>query len=185
VPTVRELSEKQSVNISRTRDAYATLKPFQLSVLAAMCAGLSIGAIGFTTSKLMPGGTPVVIASMGAAAVIVFQFPQSPAARVWPIIGGHLVSALIGVTVSQLIPDRMLAGGVAVGLSLLAMAVFRCMHPPGGGTALVAVLGGAAIQEASYVFVVFPTLINALLLAVFGSVFRRLTAKRSDDNLVR
>jgi CBS-domain-containing membrane protein len=59
------------------------------------------------------------------------------------------------------------------------------MHPPGGGTALVAVLGGAAIQEASYVFVVFPTLINALLLAVFGSVFRRLTAKRSDDNLVR
>ena len=185
MPTVRELSEKQSVNISRTRNAYATLKPFQLSVLAAMCAGLSIGAIGFATSQLVRGGTPAVVASMGAAAVIVFQFPQSPAARVWPILGGHLVSALIGVTVSQLIPDRMLAGGVAVGLSLVAMAVCRCMHPPGGGTALVAVFGGAAIQDAGFGFVLLPTLINASLLAMFGSVFRRLTAKPSDDNLVR
>lgn len=173
------------MNILRTITAYTTLKPFQLSVLAAMCAGLSIGAIGFATSQLMRGGTPAVIASMGAAAVIVFQFPQSPAARVWPILGGHLVSALIGVTVSQLIPDRIIAGGVAVGLSLLAMAVLRCMHPPGGGTALVAVLGGAVIQDAGYRFVLFPTFINALLLAVFASVFVRLTAKPSDDNLVR
>ena len=173
------------MNILRTITAYTTLKPLQMSVLAAACAGLSIGAIGFATSQLMRGGTPAVIASMGAAAVIVFQFPQSPAARVWPILGGHLVSALIGVTVSQLIPDRIIAGGVAVGLSLLAMAVLRCMHPPGGGTALVAVLGGAVIQDAGYRFVLFPTFINALLLAVFASVFVRLTAKPSDDNLVR
>jgi CBS domain-containing membrane protein len=150
-----------------------------------MCAGLSIGAIGFATSHLVRGGTPAVVASMGAAAVIVFQFPQSPAARVWPILGGQVVSALIGVTVSQLIPDRMIASGVAVGLSLLAMAVCRCMHPPGGGTALVAVFGGAAIQDAGYGFVLLPTLINASLLAMFGSVFRLLTAKPSDDNLVR
>ena len=173
------------MNISCSVNAYATLKPLQMSVLAAACAGLSIGAIGFATSQLMRGGTPAVVASMGAAAVIVFQFPDSPAARVWPILGGHLVSALIGVTVSQLIPDRMLAGGVAVGLSLFAMAVCRCMHPPGGGTALVAVLGGASIQDAGYGFVLLPTLINASLLAMFGSAFRRLTAKPLGDNLVR
>ena len=173
------------MNISCSVNAYATLKPLQMSVLAAACAGLSIGAIGFATSQLMRGGTPAVVASMGAAAVIVFQFPDSPAARLWPILGGHLVSALIGVTVSQLIPDRMLAGGVAVGLSLFAMAVCRCMHPPGGGTALVAVFGGASIQDASYGFVLLPTLINASLLAMFGSAFRRLTAKPLGDNLVR
>ena len=173
------------MNISCSVNAYATLKPLQMSVLAAACAGLSIGAIGFATSQLMRGGTPAVVASMGAAAVIVFQFPDSPAARLWPILGGHLVSALIGVTVSQLIPDRMLAGGVAVGLSLFAMAVCRCMHPPGGGTALVAVFGGASIQDAGYGFVLLPTLINASLLAMFGSAFRRLTAKPLGDNLVR
>lgn len=164
---------------------YACLKPWQRSAVAAMCACVSIGAIGFVTGRLMSGGSPAVIASMGAAAVIVFQFPQSPAARVWPILGGHLVSALIGVTVSQLIPDRMIAGGVAVGLSLWAMAMLRCMHPPGGGTALVAVLGGAVIQDAGYRFVLFPTFINALLLAGFASLFARLTSKPTDDNLVR
>ena len=133
----------------------------------------------------MTGGSPAVIASMGAAAVIVFQFPESLAARVWPILGGHLVSALIGVTVSQLIPDRMIAGGVAVGLSLWAMAMLRCMHPPGGGTALVAVLGGDAIQDAGYRFVLLPTFINALLLAGFASLFARLTSKPTEDNLAR
>ena len=173
------------MNISCSVNAYATLKPLQMSVLAAACAGLSIGAIGFATSQLMRGGTPAVVASMGAAAVIVFQFPGSPAARPWAILGGHLVSALIGVTVSQVIPDRTLAAGIAVGLSLLAMSVLRCMHPPGGGTALVAVLGGAAIHEAGYRFLLFPTFINALLLAVFGSVFLRLTAKPLGDHLVR
>ena len=150
-----------------------------------MCACVSIAAISFVTGHLMSGGSPAVIASMGAAAVIVFQFPESPAARVWPILGGHLVSALIGVTVSLLIPDRMIAGGVAVGLSLWAMAMLRCMHPPGGGTALVAVLGGDAIQDAGYRFVLLPTFINVLLLAGFASLFARLTSKPTDDNLAR
>ena len=174
-----------SNELSRAAAVYARLKPWQRSAFAAMCACVSIGAIGFVTGRLMSGGSPAVIASMGAAAVIVFQFPESPAARVWPILGGHLVSALIGVTVSQLIPDRMIAGGVAVGLSLWAMAMLRCMHPPGGGTALVAVLGGDAIQDAGYRFVLLPTFINALLLAGFASLFARLTSKPTDDNLAR
>lgn len=161
------------------------MKPWKRSALAASVAGLSIAAIAFLTSRFVPQGSPAVIASMGAAAVIVFQFPESPAARVWPILGGHLVSALIGVTVSQLIPDRMIAAGVAVGLSLWAMAVLRCMHPPGGGTALVAVLGGDAIQDAGYRFVLLPTFINAILLAGFASLFTRLISKPTDDNLAR
>ena len=161
------------------------LHPLQRAALAASAAGLSIAAIAFLTSRFVPQGSPAVIASMGAAAVIVFQFPESPAARPWPILGGHLLSAIIGVTVSQLIPDRMVAAGVAVGLSLWAMSVCRCMHPPGGGTALVAVLGGAAIQDAGYRFVLLPTFINALLLAGFASLFARLTSKPTDDNLAR
>ncbi len=162
-----------------------TLHPWQRAALAASAAGLSIAAITFLTSRFVPQGSPAVIASMGAAAVIAFQFPESPAAKPWPILGGHLLSAIIGVTVSQLIPDRMVAGGVAVGLSLWAMSVCRCMHPPGGGTALVAVLGGAAIQDAGYRFVLFPTFLNASLLALLGALFSRMTALASGDKLVR
>ena len=122
----------------------------------------------------MQGGSPVIVASMGAAAVIVFQFPGSPAARLWPIIGGHLVSAFIGVTISLVVPDRTLAAGLAVGISLLAMYLLRCMQPPGGGTALAAVIGGAAIQETGYRFILFPTLINAGILGGLAVLFSRL-----------
>lgn len=182
---MRISNELSGSRLSRAANVYSHLKPWQRSAVAAMCACVCIGAIGFVTGRFMTVGSPAVVASMGAAAVIVFQFPESPAARVWPILGGHLVSALIGVTVSQLIPDRMIAAGVAVGLSLWAMAVLRCMHPPGGGTALVAVLGGDAIQDAGFRFVLLPTFINALLLAGFASLFARLTSKPTDDNLAR
>ena len=147
------------------------------SILPAAFAGTSIIVIGLLTSLLMPAGGPAVIASMGAAAVIVFQFPESSAARPWSILGGHLLSATIGVVVSQLVDDRTVAAGLAVGLSLGAMQVCRCMHPPGGGTAMVAVLGGGAIQDAGFRFVILPTLVNAMILTGLSSGFRRMLTK--------
>ena len=112
--------------------------------------------------------------------MIVFQFPSSPASRSWPIIGGHIVSAFIGVFVSNLISDRMLASGLAVGISLLAMHLLRCMHPPGGGTALVAVIGGSTVHDAGYQFVLCPTFVNATILAAMAAVYARLIKVKSD-----
>ena len=151
------------------------------SILAGLFAGASIIVISQTTSLLMPGGGPAVIASMGAAAVIVFQFPESPPARPWSILGGHLVSATIGVVVSQLVDDRTVASGLAVGLSLGAMQVCRCMHPPGGGTAMVAVLGGATVQDAGFRFVILPTIVNAIVLTGLSSVYRWGITKMMQD----
>lgn len=116
-----------------------------------------------------------IVASMGAVAVIVFQFPGTPATRPWPIIGGHLIAALVGVTLSMLVDDRSIAASLAVGLSLVLMHFSRCMHPPGGGTALVAVTGGPAVYEAGYRFVLFPTLINAVLIACMAAAYSWLT----------
>lgn len=155
------------------------------SILAAAFAGTSIVVIALLTSLLMPVGGPAVIASMGAAAVIVFQFPESPAARPWSILGGHLLSATIGVLVSQLVDDRTVAAGLAVGLSLGAMQACRCMHPPGGGTAMVAVLGGEAVQDAGFRFVILPTLVNAIILTGLASGFRWIITKAAVDILRR
>lgn len=162
---------------------WATLLRFPAvkSALVAFFAGTSIVVIGLLTSLLMPAGGPAVIASMGAAAVIVFQFPESPAARPWSILGGHLLSATIGVVVSQVVDDRTVAAGIAVGLSLGVMQVCRCMHPPGGGTAMVAVLGGAAIQDAGFRFVILPTLVNAIILTGLSSGFRWMLTKTPQD----
>ena len=172
--------EEASTPVAKRLAAFRDATPMR-SILAAAFAGTSIVVIGLLTSLVMPEGGPAVIASMGAAAVIVFQFPESPAAQPWSIIGGHLLSATIGVVVSQLVDDRTVAAGLAVGLSLGAMQVCRCMHPPGGGTAMVAVLGGAAIQDAGFRFVILPTLVNAIILTGLSSGFRWMFTKTPQD----
>jgi len=138
-------------------------------LLVALCAGTSIVLFKLVTGYFIADGQSADIASMRAAAVIAFQFPESAAAKARSILGGHFVSALVGVLVSQLVDDRTIAAGLAVGIALGVMHVCRCMHPPGDGTAMVAVLGGRAVLDAGFSFVVLPTLLNALILTALAS----------------
>ena len=99
---------------------------------------------------------------MGASAVLLFAVPHGPLSQPWPLIGGHLISAVIGVTCAKFIPDVFIAGSVAVGLAVGAMYYFHCIHPPGGATALSAVVGGNVVHELGYQFVLSPVLINVI-----------------------
>lgn len=118
-----------------------------------------------------PSSSPLLIFSIGASTVLVFAVPHGALSQPWPVFGGHLVAALIGVTCARLVPDAMLAAALAVGLSILAMHYLRCIHPPGGATALVAVLGGAPVQALGFGFVLMPVLLNVVLLLAAAVVF--------------
>lgn len=107
---------------------------------------------------------PQVVASMGASAVLLFAVPQGQLSQPWPLIAGHGLSGLIGVACARWIPMPMVAAAVAVGLSIGVMHQFKCIHPPGGATALTAVMGGAAIRDLGFGFVLFPVLTNAVLM---------------------
>jgi CBS domain-containing membrane protein len=103
---------------------------------------------------------PLIVASMGASAVLLFAVPHGPLSQPWPLVGGHLVSALIGVACAQWIPDILVAAAVAVSLAIGAMHYLRCIHPPGGATALTAVVGGAGVHALGYGYVLAPVLFN-------------------------
>ena len=64
------------------------------------------------------GGQPaaLIVASMGASAVLLFAVPHGPLSQPWPVAGGHLVSALIGVACAKLIAPPLLAALVGVTL---------------------------------------------------------------------
>lgn len=139
----------------------------------SMLGGLfGIGLVFASTSlyALGPDGA-LVVASIGASAVLVFAAPHGALSQPWPVFGGHLVSAFVGVSVAALIEPVMFAGPVAVGLAILAMHYARCLHPPGGATALAAVIGGPAIQALGYGYVLEPVLENVALLLGAGFVF--------------
>lgn len=110
-------------------------------------------------------GAYLVVASMGASAVLLFAVPHGPLSQPWPVLAGHLVSALIGVACARHVPHPVLAASLAVGLAVTAMYYLRCIHPPGGATALTAVLGGPAIADLGYGYILMPVALNAGVLA--------------------
>lgn len=118
---------------------------------------------------------PLLVAPMGASAVLVFAVPASPLAQPWSVIGGNTVSALAGVAAARLVPDASLAAGLAVGGAILAMSLLRCLHPPGGAAALTAVIGGPVIHAAGFGFALLPVGVNAVLLTFAGWLFHRVS----------
>ena len=141
------------------------------------CCGAMIGlaATGLLCHNLLTHITaaPALVAPMGASAVLLFAVPASPLAQPWSIIGGNTLSALVGVLVAALIPDPMLAGGVAVALAIATMSLTRCLHPPGGAAALTAVIGGPAVAASGIQFALYPVAVNSILLVLAGWAFHR------------
>ena len=119
-------------------------------------------------------GAALMVASMGASAVLLFAVPHSALAQPWNVIVGHLVSAVIGVSCFIIIPDIMLAAAVSVGCAIGAMHYLRCIHPPGGATALSAVIGGPAVHAMGYTYVLQPVLVNTLIILGVAIIFNAL-----------
>ncbi len=109
-------------------------------------------------------GAAMVVGSMGATAVLLFAVPHGALSQPWPVFGGNLISAFIGVSCAQFISDPMIAAALAVGLAIGVMYYLHCLHPPGGATALVAVLGGDAVRELGYGYLLSPVLENVLII---------------------
>lgn len=119
-------------------------------------------------------GASLLIASMGASAVLLFAVPHGALSQPWPVIAGHVFSAVIGVTCAKFIPNTTLAAGCAVGLAIGAMHQFKCIHPPGGATALTAVVGGKGVAALGYWFVWSPVVLNAFAIVAVAVAFNYL-----------
>ena len=118
-----------------------------------------------------PQATVLIVASMGASAVLLFAVPHGPLSQPWSLVGGHLVSAFIGVGIAKLIPHPFIAASLAVGLAIGAMHYLRCIHPPGGATAIFAVIGGPGVHALGFQYVLTPILLNVLVILTVAIAF--------------
>ncbi|WP_322033846.1 HPP family protein [Paraburkholderia sp. J76] len=146
------------------------------------CGGALIG-IAFTglATHLMFGATgdiPVLVAPMGASAVLLFGASDSPLAQPWSILGGNFVSALVGVACARWIASPVAAASVAVALAICAMFLCRCVHPPSGAVALTAVLGGPAVHASGFHFVLAPVAFQSVALLSAALLYHALTGHR-------
>lgn len=150
-----------SSNVSHAEKLASTIGGMVGISLITLCSYFFTGA----------SGAALIAPSMGATAVLVFAVPHGKLSQPWALFGGHFFSALIGVSCYLLIPNLFLATGLAVGLAIGAMHVLRCIHPPGGATALAAVIGGEGIYHLGYHYIFTPILLNCLIIFIVALIF--------------
>lgn len=165
------------INISQLV-RFITVDPVNLSLkgklLSVISSFSSILIMALVTQKLSIGTAyPIIVASMGASAVILFIIPNSPLAQPWSFFGGQLISAIIGVACAQWFTDIALASACAVGGSIFAMLLLRCLHPPGAATAIAPILSGDPISSLGYGFVLMPVGLNVLIMLVMAILINR------------
>ena len=145
-------------------------------IIATAGALIGIGMTALVCGLL--SGKPemiLLVAPMGASAVLLYAVPSSPLAQPWPVVGGNTVSALIGIASALLLGHGALAAAIAVSVAILAMSVLRCLHPPGGACALLAVLGGPAVLSHGFGYALAPVALNALAMVAFAYAFHRVS----------
>jgi CBS domain-containing membrane protein len=116
-----------------------------------------------------------LIAPVGASSILLFAMPSSPFSKPWSIVGGNLISSLVGISVAQCLGTDLTAGAIAVFISIYLMFTLRCVHPPSGAVALMCVIGGESITGLGYQFVIFPLLINSLIMVICSLSFHQIT----------
>lgn len=143
-------------------------------------AFLGIGLLAMAGAHWFAGsGLTLMIGSFGASAVLLYGAPRSPLAQPRNLVGGHVLSALVGVLCWQLlhaVPG--LAQALAVASAIALMHLTRTLHPPGGATALIATLGTPEIERLGFWYVLMPATLGPLLLLVVALLVNNLPRTR-------
>ncbi|MHA3788775.1 HPP family protein [Flavobacterium hauense] len=157
-----------------------TLVDYKEHFWAFLGSFIGMGTIAWLQYKAFPEQDLVfLIGSFGASCVLVYGVIQSPLAQPRNLIGGHLVSAIIGVSMQKLLPDMIwLSAPLAVSLSIVMMQITKTLHPPGGATALIAVTGSPQIKALGYEYVLNPVLSGATILLVTALIFNNIPHSR-------
>jgi CBS-domain-containing membrane protein len=139
-------------------------------LLAGLGAFVVIAVIG-----LAADGTRLLLlsAAFGASAALVFALPEAPLSQPINVIGGHVISSLCGLVVHALLPTAWWSVAIAVAAAVVAMSALRILHPPAGGNPIVIMT-----TAAGWDYLLFPTLVGAVVIVLVGVVFHRLTGTR-------
>ncbi len=144
-------------------------------------SAIGIGLCGYLSSNYFePRDLSLLIGSFGASAVLVYAAIKSPLAQPRNLIGGHIISGLVGMACWQLFGSTLwLAAALAVSLAIVAMLATKTLHPPGGATALIAVIGGPKVHSLGFLYAFLPAGAGAVILLIIALIVNNLAKNRS------
>ena len=143
-------------------------------------SAIGIGLCAYLSSAYFePRDLSLLIGSFGASAVLVYSAVKSPLAQPRNLVGGHVLSGLVGVACYQFFGDTVwIAAAMAVSLAIVSMLATKTLHPPGGATALIAVIGGAKVHNLGYFYAVVPAGSGAVILLIVALLVNNLSKNR-------
>lgn len=144
-------------------------------------AFLGIAAVSYINYNIIEKTDLVmVIGSFGASAVLIYGAIKSPLAQPRNLIGGHIISAIIGVSCYQIFPYQLwLASSIAVATAIAIMHFTKTLHPPGGATALIAVIGSTKIHDLGYFYAIIPVGFGAVIMLVIALLVNNIPKNRN------
>lgn len=145
-----------------------------------MASFLGIAAVAWTQTVFFDGtDLTLMIGSFGASAVLVFGAVFSPLAQPRNLIGGQILSALVGVFCwKHFHLHPWFAEALAVSLAIALMHATRTLHPPGGATALIAVIGSPDVHRLGYWYALVPVGLGSLVLLIVAVLVNNLSRTR-------
>jgi CBS-domain-containing membrane protein len=141
---------------------------------------LGVGICGYLSAKYFePVDSTLLIGSFGSSAVLVYGAIKSPFAQPRNLVGGHLVSAIVGVICFQLFGETAwLAATLSAAFATAAMLATGTVHPPAGATAMIAVIGGEKIHNLGFMYVLIPVGLGTLILLIVALAVNNLSKNR-------
>ena len=147
---------------------------------ALIGSAIGIGICEYLSAQYFePRDLTLVVGSLGASAILVYGAVKSPFSQPRNLVGGHIVSGLVGVACYQFFGGTLwLASGLAVAFAMVAMMATKTLHPPGGATALIAVVGGPKIHALGFLYAFVPAGLGAFILVVIALLINNLSRNR-------
>lgn len=172
---------KRSYRVSKYIIYKETLIDWKEHFWSFLGAFVGIAIIAYLQSKNFDQIENVfLIGSFGASSVLIYGAIQSPLAQPRNLVGGHIISAIAGVTIYKLLPEVIwITAPLAVASSIVLMQATKTLHPPGGATALIAVIGTEKIKSLGYWYVISPVFTGTLILLAVAIIFNNITINRA------
>jgi len=163
---------------SKPKHGPTTLPHFMEIVWSWLGAAIGIGLVALFSQWWSQPAALMLIGSYGASAVLLYGAPRSPFSQPRNLIGGHLFSAVIGMAAYKLFPDAVtIAAPLGVATAIAFMQITRTLHPPGGATALIAVIGPQQVHEVGWLYPV-PVVLGASIMLAVALVTNNLPGQR-------
>lgn len=143
-------------------------------------AFLGISAVAYINFNVLAGtNLLILIASFGASAVLIFGAIKSPLAQPRNLVGGHILSALIGVACYKIFwAQPWVACSIAVATVIAVMHLTKTLHPPAGATALIAIIGDDRIHSLGFTYAILPVGLGVTIMLLVALLFNNISRNR-------